>query len=667
MKMNLYPKLAWHGLVKNKKTYLPFLLTSIGIMTMYYIISYLTYSKSVYNLKGGAEMQMILSWGTVVIAVFAVIFLFYMNSFLMSQRKKEFGLYNILGMGKRNIGLIILWQNGILFVSSFVGGLGLGILLSKLSELCAAKMLKQTAALEFSIEWQSIHNTALLTIVAFTLILIYSLGQIHVANPIELLNGSKKGEKPPKARWFITLVGLALLGAAYYLAITTKEPMTALAVLFIAVLMVVAATYLLFICGSVALCKILQKNKQYYYKTSHFVSVSSMAYRMKRNGASLASICTLSTMVLVMISSTLSLYIGSEDSLRKIYPKDIRADIYSADEYYVNEVKNAFAKTFEEYGVTPEDEETYRYLDFFGKSEQDKLIMDIDDDFSNYSKLLEVIFFTLDDYTRITGKNETLGDREVLTYMVRGEYDYDAIQIGNLEPLRIKDKAEKFVNIQNSMVSTTSAMYVIVPDLDILNEIFEYQKTKYVESYSSVETCYSFNLSCDDETQIGIINDVSQKISELQLENPNFVGVEFSSITEGRNNFYTLYGGLLFLGILLSIVFLFATVLIMYYKQISEGYEDSARFEIMQKVGMTKKEIRRSINSQVLTVFAAPLLAAGIHTAFAFPLIRRLMVLLGLTNIMLFIGVTVGSFLIFAIFYIVTYRLTSHSYYQLVK
>lgn len=247
MKRNLYPKLAWHGIMKNQKTYLPFLLTSVGITMMYYIVAYLTYSKSIYEMHGGRDMQMILSWGTAVIAIFAAIFLFYMNSFLIRRRKTEFGLYNILGMGKWNIARILLWQNLMLFMASLIGGLGLGIVLSKLSELCAAKMLGNSSPLGFTIEPNAVRNTVLLTAVSYALILLYSLGQIHVSKPIALLHGEKTGEKPPKARWLLALIGVVLLGVAYYLSITIKEPIAALSTFFVAVLLVILATYLLFV------------------------------------------------------------------------------------------------------------------------------------------------------------------------------------------------------------------------------------------------------------------------------------------------------------------------------------------------------------------------------------------------------------------------------------
>lgn len=668
MKRNLYPKLAWHGILKNQKTYLPFLLTSIGITMMYYIVAYLTYSKSVYEMRGGQEMQMILSWGTAVIAIFAAIFLFYMNSFLMRRRKTEFGLYNILGMGKWNIARILLWQNLMLFMASLIGGLGLGVVLSKFSELCAAKLLGAGSPLGFKIEPNAVRNTILLTAVSYGLILLYSLGQIRVSKPISLLRGEKTGEKPPKARWLLALIGVVLLGIAYYLSITIEEPIAALSTFFVAVLLVILATYLLFICGSVALCKMLQKNKHYYYQLRHFVSVSSMSYRMKRNGASLASICILSTMVLVMISSSLCLYVGSEESLRTRYPRDI--EITAAASSDIPAMRQIISDVLQEKQLTAEKEQHYTVLSVSGLLEGDHVLMNLEDNDSayvDYDKVLMMGILTLDEYNRLAGATETLADGEILIHMFRKPYNYDTIQLGDMTPLHIKKQVDDFIEDGDAVASVTQTMYLVVRDDAALQEIYNMQKEVYGTASSRLEYQYAFNIEADADTEIAVMEELRNRFSTAVNEGGNLYNYSCRSLEEQRSSFYALYGGLLFLGVLLSVVFLFGTVLIMYYKQISEGYEDAARFEIMQKVGMTKPEIKKSINSQILTVFAAPLLAAGVHTAFAFPLVRRLLILFGLTNIPLLIGITIVSFLIFAVLYVLMYKLTSHSYYQLVK
>ena len=675
--MNLYPKLAWHGIIKNKKTYVPFLLTSIGLVMMFYIVSYLTYNKSVRQMRGGDDMQMILSWGVPVVAFFVVIFLFYMNSFLMRRRKTEFGLYNILGMGKGNIARILLWQNLMLFVVSTVGGLGMGILLSKLAELCAAKMLSNQASLVFVIEPNAVRNTLLLTILSFVLILLYSLGQIHVAKPVELLHGEKTGEKPPKARWLLALIGVVLLSTAYYLAVTTKEPVQALLVLFVAIVLVIIGSYLLFICGSVALCKLLQKNKKYYYKLNHFISVSSMSYRMKRNGASLASICILSTGVLVMISSSLCLRIGEDESLHTRYPRDIEVGILTKDydqsiaaASYIEQQVDAVLQASHQ---TRKNELAYNNLNFTALLDGSNISIKKYTEISgtqyaeSIDNLVILNIVTLDTYEKITGTTETLGKNEVLLHMFRGKFSGDSLNLDDQLQFHVQKQVPAYAESGDNAAAINPTMYLVVPDGDTMKQLYEYQYAAYgKEMASSYQTWMGFDLDCDADTQMELTEQLYDQFAEGSETHPNYF-YEIKGLETQRYSFYSLFGGLLFLGILLSVVFLFGTVLIMYYKQISEGYEDAARFEILQKVGMTRKEIKKSINSQILTVFAAPLLASGIHLCFAFPLIQKLLLMFGLSNTPLLVGITVGSYLIFGILYAVMYKATSRSYYQLVK
>ena len=665
MKMNLYPKLAWHGMIKNKQIYLPFCLTSIGIVMMYYIVSYLTYSDSVRQMRGGRDMQMILSWGIAVVAIFAVIFLFYMNSFLMRRRKKEFGLYNILGMDKWNIVHIIFWQNLLLFGASLVGGLGFGIIFSKLAELFAYRLTDHTVQLGFSIEAAAVQYTVILTVVIYVILLLYSILQIHVAKPIELLRSENFGEKPPKARWFIALIGAVLLAVAYYLAVTIQDPMTALSVFFVAIVMVILATYLLFICGSVTLCKILKKNKKYYYKVNHFVSVSSMAYRMKRNGASLASICILCTAVLVMISSSFSLYIGTEDSMMKRYPTEFEVSTYSTEINAVMDpaISDIITKLQHDYQIMPENELCYQALEGFGIKDQNSgtIQFDIDEkQVSDYSKVINLYCFTLKEYMRISGKQEKLNSDEILIYSsFHKNYTQNTITFADGFTVRVKESVnEAFVSIGGGMASIIDSIILVVPDDDMLQKIW-----KLAPEQMRLLNYYGFDTGKDSNTQIAFYQEMQEQLEALQKTDT----VNYACREERKDSFYSLYGGLLFLGILLSIVFMFGTVLIMYYKQVSEGYEDAKRFAIMQKVGMTKKEIKNSINSQVLTVFASPLFIAGIHTGFAFPLILQLLKAFALQNTVLLIGVTIASFILFGILYGVMYLLTSKVYYKLVK
>lgn len=673
MKRGFYPKLALQGIRKNGKTYIPYILTCIGMIMMYYIISFLSCNRSVSAMKGGDSIQEMLSFGTGVIAVFTVIFLFYTNSFIIRRRKREFGLYNILGMGKLNIARILIWETFICFIVSVVIGLVCGVLFSKFAELFTIKMMNENVNFQFNIEWKSVINTIVLFAVVFGLILLNSLRQIHLSKPIELLHSDEAGEKPPKAHWILAVIGVIALGTAYYMSATIEEPMEAILLFFVAVILVIIATYILFIAGSVAFCRLLQKKKGYYYKTNHFVSVSSMAYRMKRNGASLASICILSTMVLVMISSTLCLFVGKEENLVSMYPREIEVSTYSTDEKYTESIHAAVDDVLEKNNLKAENTLTYQYLAVTGYLDRDTIYFD-QSRFTNaqktdYSKIKMLYIFTLDEYNRLMNTNEILNKNEVMICTEKSDYNPDTITIENLDTMNIVKKTDDFIckNIMNSAINGISSVFIFVPDKETLNTINKKQIELYGDNKSEVQDYYGFDLDCTDEEQIEISNQIVDKAVAVQQKEDTFPTVMTQSRAENRNDFYALFGGLFLLGILLSIVFICAAVLIMYYKQVSEGYEDCSRFEIMQKVGMTKKEIKKSINSQVLTVFAAPLLMAGLHIGFAFPIISKLLKLFGLFNTWLFIIVTIVCFVVFALFYIVVYRITSHSYYSIVS
>lgn len=668
--IKLYPKLAAIGIKKNGRLYFPYILTCIIMVMMYYIISYMTYSDAVGNMTGGKDVQMIIGFGTGVIAVFSVIFLFYTSSFIIRRRKKEFGLYHMLGMGKKNIAAILLWENLFSALISLSVGTGLGILLSKLCELFTAKFLGESAAWGFSICTVSLRKTIVLYSVIFAVIFISSVMQVYFSKPTELIKSENVGEKPPKARWFMTAIGLLLLAGAYFISITIEDPMSALLSFFIAVIMVIVATYLLFISGSVALCKILQKNKRYYYKTAHFVSVSSMAYRMKRSGASLASICVLSTMVLVMISSTLCLYIGGEDSVHLKYPRDIIIETYTdtTDEKCAEQVQESADKILEKNNLSRESILQYSYLSVAGYISHDTVSFDrdayINFDFSNIRQLFII---TIDDYNRLMGENMTLDQNEIMIYTTKSDYDYDEITIDGMEPMKIKKHAKDFIQNEIDATQIFASIYLFVPDKNAMQEFYNFQKEKYGDESSNIVNLYGFNVNCDNERQKAVHSEIQKEFENISVSDKDYLFIDSKCLSERMDNFFSLFGGLLFLGILLSLVFICAATLIMYYKQIAEGYEDAGRFEIMQKVGMTKSEISSSINSQMLTVFIAPLLMAGLHTAFAFPIIKRLIMMFGVFNTPLLIGVTATAFGAFAIFYAVVYKITSKSYFNIVS
>lgn len=671
MKKGIYSRLALTGIKKNKKLYIPYILTCIGMVMMFYIITFLSSSDMMMNYPGGETMRGILGFGVYVIGFFAVIFLFYTNSFLVRRRKKEFGLYNILGMVKRNIARVMLWETLFIGAFSIAVGMALGVLFSKLAELVMVNIMSMDVTFGVTIDYKAIYYTVVLFAVIFFLILLNSLRQVHLSNPIALLHSENAGEKPPKANWFFAVLGVLILGCAYYLAVTIKDPVTTLAAFFFAVIMVIVATYLIFISGSVAFCKILQKKKNYYYKTNHFVSVSSMSYRMKRNGAGLASICILCTMVLVMISSTVCLYLGKEDSLRERYPRNINltmtsqvySDLISQD---ADDVAKRTFETAENMGYTPVNAIDYTMLSFVSYVRDGEIVFDKNG--FNYvsGDLWQIFIVSLDDYNRLTGSQENLDEDEVMIYTSKDmDYNYDVLKIKGQEPLNIKKVVTDFENNGVDTMQIIPALYIFVPDLEVQVQKISEQSQ---DALGNINRFVGYDLEATDQQQTDVFSEIYDWLRTSQVNSADgsmYVYVEGSA--NEKLEFFGIYGGLFFLGIILGIVFIFAAVLIMYYKQVSEGYEDQSRFEIMQKVGMTKREIKKSINSQMLTVFFMPLIAAGVHLAFAFPMIYKMLILLGLVNKVFLIMVTVGCFLLFALLYMLVYKITSRAYYSIVS
>lgn len=673
MKKGIYSRLALTGIKKNKKLYIPYILTCIGMVMMFYIITFLSSSDMMMNYPGGETMRGILGFGVYVIGFFAVIFLFYTNSFLVRRRKKEFGLYNILGMGKRNIARVMLWETLFIGAFSIVLGMALGVLFSKLAELVMVNIMSMDVTFGVTIDYKAIYYTVVLFAVIFFLILLNSLRQVHLSNPIALLHSENAGEKPPKANWFFAVLGVLILGCAYYLAVTIKDPVTTLAAFFFAVIMVIIATYLIFISGSVAFCKILQKKKNYYYKTNHFVSVSSMSYRMKRNGAGLASICILCTMVLVMISSTVCLYLGKEDSLRERYPRNINitmtsqiySDLISQD---ANSIAKMSIETAENMGYKPVNAIDYTMLSFVSYIRDGEIVFDDGENGFNYvtSDLWQIFIVSLDDYNRLTGSQENLNEDEVMIYTSKDmDYNYDVLKIKGQEPLNIKKVVTDFENNGVDTMQIIPALYIFVPDLELQTEMISEQSENTI---GNINRFVGYDLDATDQQQTDVFSEIYDWLRTSQVNSADIsMYVYVEGVANEKLEFFGLYGGLFFLGIILGIVFIFAAVLIMYYKQVSEGYEDQSRFEIMQKVGMTKREIKKSINSQMLTVFFMPLIASGVHLAFAFPMIYKMLILFGLVNKVFLIMVTVGCFLLFALLYMLVYKITSRAYYSIVS
>lgn len=679
MKKGFYPKLAFDGIRKNKKMYLPYILTSIGMVMMYYIIIFLQFSQSIKDAVQSSTVSQILGLGSWVIAIFSCIFLFYTNSFLIKRRKKEFGLYNILGMDKHNLGIILFWETLIIAVISLVIGLAAGIAFSKLAELIFLNLLKSDVTFDLTVSSQGIGLCAIIFTVINILLFFNSLRQVRFSSAISLVKSEQTGEKPPKGNRLLGILGVLLLGGAYYISLSIKEPLQALTLFFVAVIMVIIGTYLVMISGSVLFCRLLQKNKKYYYKPNHFVSVSSMVYRMKRNGAGLASICILATMVLVMISSTTSLYFGAEDALSSRYPREINISFSSLDtQIYKNgqsdQIRSEIDEIAKKHNANVHNSLTYLAGVLSGMVTDGNVETDIGNVYSgtvDYNKVFQFNFVSVDDYNEMMGTDYRLKDGEAMVYLFRKDSNFhgDTLSFNGGQSFKIVRYLDNFISQSDAAMTVVPTMAIFVNDLDKATQgMTDATHQHDSEPVVNFSWTYGFDTGLSEDEQISLSKDINSYLTDVSDDfKEDIHSTEVESREQNRLDFFGLYGGLFGLGIILSIVFIFAAVLIIYYKQISEGYEDQSRFEIMQKVGMTKNEIRKSINSQLLTVFFLPLIFAGMHLAFAAPIIKKLLLLFNLTNLNLFIVTILISFAAFALFYMIVYKITSSAYYKIVS
>lgn len=655
MSSSIYRKLAVTNLKKNRKSYIPYLLTCIVTIAMFYIMHSLIYNEGIQQMLGADSLTIILSYGTGVVGIFAVIFLFYTNSFLMKQRKKELGLYNVLGLGKCHIAKMLVCEMVIVAGSSLMLGLGGGILLNKLIFLLLLKMMHFDTVLQFSIELQAIPGTVVLFLGIFVACLLFNLIQLRLANPIELLHGGKQGEKEPKTKVIMTFIGVLALGGGYYIAQTTESPLAALGMFFLAVVLVIIGTYALFTAGSIALLKLLKKNKKFYYNTRHFTSVSGMLYRMKQNAVGLANICILSTMVLVMVSTTAALYVGMEDVLRTRFPHELTLSGTDLSEKENAAVDQIIADAMEKHGLTYQTERKYEVTPFAVNRVGDEFHL-YEDEATAYKEgsFGSLYLMTQDVYNELEHKNVQLSENEVLLYSPKSKSRPSEIVLdGTTYQVR---KNLKDMNVDKESYMMIDLYYMILPN----QEMIDHLEGLYGENMG---TCFYWNIDFreSNKKQLPALNEINDEITSGELP----IRVECRELE--RDGMYSFYGSFLFLGIFLGALFLMAMVLIIYYKQISEGYDDKGRFAIMQKVGMSRREVKQSIRSQVMTVFFLPLVVAVVHIVVAFKVITKLLALMNLTNVSLFMTSTFITVLVFAAFYAIVFVITAKEYYRIVK
>ena len=574
-KFGFYPRLAARSLRLNGKFYLPFILSGVVSAAMLYDILFLNMNSGMVRLKGANGVQGLLGFGSMIVAIFSLILILYTNGFLMKRRQKELGLYNILGMEKRHMARLLFYETVYGALLCIAGGLLLGILLSKLFMLLLCAIMRVDVVFGFEVPAEAVLYTAAGFGGIFLLTYLMNLLRLGRVKPIELLKGGETGEREPRTKWLLAIIGLVTMGAGYALSFTVQDPINALFLFFVAVLLVIIGTYCLFTAGSIALLKALRKNKKYYYQTKHFTAVSGMLHRMKRNAAGLATICILSTMVLVTISTTVCLYMGVSEILNKMYARDVQTYVNNGSPEDLDKIRAVYEEKAAEYGV---EMENFAALCFYAPAT----------DYMNYRT-------------------------DIDPYLARAN------------------------------------------GVDVVGDPSDGPRRVYV----------GCNLPEDaDASLFSAAVEVAIGTGDLNLSSRWFFTDDSRA---GRIDFWASLGGFFFIGLFLGSLFLMAAVLIVYYKQISEGYEDARSFLILQQVGMSQKEVKSSIASQISLVFFLPLLAAACHTAGAFPMTEKLLQLFGLSNAGLFGLCSLVTLLIFAVVYYLIYRLTAREYYRIVR
>ncbi len=663
MKHFFYSRLAADNIRKNARTYIPYIIACTLTIVMFYSFISLSNNNDLTEMKIGRRLiPYILNLGIWVIGIFAVIFLFYTYSFLIKRRQKEFGLFNILGMEKKHITKIVALETLDVAVISLVAGLAIGILFNKLLYMLLLRMIDAELTLDYHISFEPIIPTLLFFGGIFLVIFLHSIGRIHLSNPIELLHSTKTGEKEPKTKIIITILGILCLGGGYYISLTTKQIQEALPNFLLAVILVIIGTYLLFTVGSITLLKLLKKNKRYYYKTNHFISVSSMIYRMKRNAVGLANICILSTMVLVMLSVTSTLMISLESTLNS-FSHDIMYSIEIGSDDNKEQVSSSIEK------IVEETAKEHR-LSILNLSQgyfinwnicYDNGIFSSDSETDNEENLHLLEIISISDYNRILDKKAVLKSDEILLFSEDSTVCDDKEIVFLDRHYTVAESANSLPKDLKFNLTIEYKNIIMVVSDNVFEQLVHIYEGHNISTYG-----YDFDLSGTNEQKIEFTEDLNNRIFSHENNTLAEHGLVSYSKSEDRSGLYEIYGGLLFIGIFLSILFTAAMVLIMYYKQTSEGYEDRERFEIMQKVGLERYNIKKSIRSQILTVFFLPLIIAGIHILFAYPIITQLVKMLVLSNTGILLICTLISFAAFVLFYIIVYILTARTYYKLV-
>lgn len=662
-----YFKIALNNLKKNHKTYVPYVIMGVFLVAMYFMMHSLYRSESVLRMKEGNNVVILLGIGIWVIRIFSVIFLFYINSFLIKRRTQEIGLYNILGMEKKHIAKMMLIETLYIELVDIIAGVVIGVTFGKLLFLVLVKLIGSKQIPNFAIPFKTLWETVIFFMILFTVIFVFNLLKIHLTNPIEMLHGKEIAEREPKSKLLITLIGVASIGWGYYFALMSDKPLKVMNLFLIAVIAVIIGTYCIFISGSIVMIKLLKRWDKFYYRPNNFTSVSGMLYRMKQNAVGMANICILSTMALVSVSTTVCLYLGMDDSVKNAYSREENFTIEISNSNDVEKLDKVIENVNKKNKVKVNDEvkmcvlnailentnnNEYRFL----KKEQYNLLTEKSVD--------SIYFISLNDFNRINKSNYKLRDDEILFYSTEKKSKENELNVNIFDSV-YNFKVKECLKEINSVFDQKSESSFIIVDIIIVNDI------KIIDGMNNVLTAndvtsnnynymvlYNTNLSREKSKKL------CKEMSDVIRESTFIYG---ENIYEIKEEMMEMYGGFLFIGIFVSIIFITATGLIIYYKQISEGYDDRKRFVIMQKVGMSSSEVKRTIKKQVLMVFILPIIVAAIHVAVSFRIFKMILNLLSFSNTGLFGICTLVTVLVFTIIYVLMYILTSGLYYKIVK
>ena len=645
--------MATSNLKKNHSLYLPYALTTIMVTMILYITHALSAMPELSTLRGGGAIAQTLGFGVIVVQLVALLTILYANAFVTKNRLKEYGLYSILGLDRKNIQLLSFIELLLFSVVSVGLGVLLGIVFHRFSFAVLLKLIRIPIGIEYSMQLGSVGFVLISMAFIFGIVFFLNATKMYMSRPLEMLSEKKKGETKGRFILLRALIGAGLLGGAYYMSQTIEAPVAALYSFFVAVLLVVLATYILFDAGSIALLTLLQKNKRLFYQPTNFISISNLKFRMRKNAAGLASICILSTMVLVTLATTVALQTGTADLLKKSYPTDYSATAFVEDTSTIPQLSEQISKIKAQSKGTVTNEMNYLSVLRAAKSMEGGV--DIEGVYPGDSPAAFITFLSADDYNRIFGTNYKPSDNEVVLGLVKGaDKNVSAIRVNGQLTLQVKEMMDStgFKEKLPQLPYVADNVYVAVVK----------DPSKMIDAKLGRGFYYAlWNTSTDTQ---GKTEEFEAYVNVLEAKDEDFITV--GSREDAAKDIYGFMGSLLFVGALLSVAFFIGAVLVIYYKQISEGYEDRDRFVILQKLGIDQKTIKKSINRQVLIVFFLPLVTAFIHTAFAFKMYRKIIQLFGVDgNVTLNATIVIGA--IFVVVYLIVYQITSRSYYKIIK